>query len=208
MPETNTQDILNLEQTDRMFHTLFSFIKQLVDISEHDQALCRKFFKPVFVPKDTLLESEGTVHQFHNFIVSGFMRNFFRDEDDKEMTTDINGGPRFFTSYHSFIHQTPSNENLHCITDCTLLRINRKDNEIITLTGDTSQQYVGKILEHYLESSRQRIIELNTLTAKERYLKLLDTHPGILQYVPINHIASFLGINPGSLSRIRQEISA
>ena len=203
----NYQLIQNPDEVSEMFQVLFDFIRQLIDIPQSDQELCRQYFTPYFVKKDTLLESGGTIHKYHNFIVSGYMRNFHHDEEGKEVTTDINDGSRFFTSYYSFIQQKPSNENLHCITDCKLLRINRADNETITRNGTSSQKYVETILQHYLESSKQRIIDLNTKTAKERYLKLLKNHPKIVKNIPINYIASYLGINPGSLSRIRQEIS-
>ena len=205
--DSNYQSIQNSDETSEMFQVLFDFIRQLMDISQSDQELCRQYFKPFYVKKDTLLESEGTIHKYHNFIVSGYMRNFHHDEEGKEVTTDINDGPRFFTSYYSFIQQKPSIENLHCITDCKLLRINQADNETVTRNGTSSQKYVETILQHYLESSKQRIIDLNTKTAKERYLKLLKNHPTIIKNIPINYIASYLGINPGSLSRIRQEIS-
>lgn len=191
-----------------MFEILFGFIRQLMEIPESDQQLCRQYFRPFFAPKGTILQAAGTIPKYHNFIAAGYMRNFQYSEEGKEITTDINDGPRFFTSYYSFIQQTASNENLHCITDCTLLRINRVDNEVITRTGKHSQRFVEKILQHYLESSRQRVIDSNTLSAKERYLKLLKNHPAIVRDIPINYIASYLGINPGSLSRIRQELSS
>lgn len=201
------QPITDAAKTSEMFEVLFGFIRQLMDIPASDQALCRQYFQPYFVKKGTVLESSGSIPKYHNFIVSGYMRNFHHSEDGKEVTTDINDGPRFFTSYYSFIQQTRSNDNLHCLTDCKLLRINHADNEVITRTGQHSQKFVEKILQHYLESSRQRIIDSNTLTAKQRYLKLLKNHPAIVRDVPINYIASYLGINPGSLSRIRQEIA-
>ncbi|MBX2871585.1 MAG: Crp/Fnr family transcriptional regulator [Saprospiraceae bacterium] len=201
------QLITDPNEVSGMFEVLFGFIRQLMDIPTSDQQLCRQHFQPFFVKKGTVLESSGSIHKYHNFIVSGYMRNFQYSEDGKEVTTDVNDGPRFFTSYYSFIQQTVSSENLHCLTDCKLLRINREDNEIITRTGKHSQQFVEKILQHYLESSRQRIIDSNTLTAKQRYLKLLKNHPAIVRDVPINYIASYLGINAGSLSRIRQEVA-
>ncbi|MEM8887591.1 MAG: Crp/Fnr family transcriptional regulator [Bacteroidota bacterium] len=194
-------------EIDELFQVFFSFIRQLVDISPEDQALCRTYFTPVFVKKGSLLESAGSIHNFHNFIVSGYMRNFHYDAAGKEVTTDLNDGPRFFTSYSSFINRTASNESLHCLSDCKLLRITREDNEEITQAGKDSQLYLQKILQHQLETSRQRILDVNTLTAKERYLKLVQNQPAIIEHVPINYIASYLGINPGSLSRIRQEIS-
>ncbi len=207
MDNSTPIQIVNEDQISEMFQVLFNFIRLLIDIPDGDQALCRKYFKPFFVKGGTILEKEDTIHQYHNFLVTGQMRIFHHDSEGKEITTDLNDGPRFFTCYHSFIHQSISNENLHCVSDCTLLRINREDNETITRLGEGSQRYVEKILQHALEKNRQRVIALNTLTAKERYLKLLKNQPSIIQDFPINYIASYLGINPGSLSRIRQEVS-
>lgn len=205
--QDSTRPITSPSEISSLFQSFFDFIRQLVDISPYDQALCRQYFQPIFVKKGSLLETSGTVHNYHNFIVSGYMRNFHYDEAGKEVTTDLNDGPRFFTSYSSFINRSTSNENLHCLSDCKILRINREDNETISRAGKDSQLYIEKILQHQLETSRQRILDVNTLTAKERYLKLVQNQPAIIENVPINYIASYLGINPGSLSRIRQEIS-
>lgn len=191
-----------------MFQVLFDFIRLLMDIPKYDQELCLTYFKPYFIEKGTILESADTVHKYHNFIVSGQMRIYHYDKSGKEVTTDLNEGARFFTSYYSFINQVTSSDYLHCITDCKLLRINRKDNETVTRLGKSSQHYVEKILQFSLEASRQKAIDLNTLTAKERYLKMLRNQPSIINNFPINYIASYLGINPGSLSRIRKELLA
>lgn len=198
--------IQNQDEVNRLFGVFFDYVRLLTDIPQSDQDYCRQLFEPVYAPKNTLLETEGTVHKYHNFVVSGFIRNYHLDHEQREVTVDINDGPRFFTSYNHFINQTIANENLHCITDCKLLRISRENVSKAAGLGITSQEYSEKILQYYLESSKQRIIDLTTLTAKERYLKLMDKHPNIIQNVPLIYIASYLGINPGSLSRIRQEL--
>ncbi|MBX2844446.1 MAG: Crp/Fnr family transcriptional regulator [Flammeovirgaceae bacterium] len=196
----------NSQIEDRYFEVLFNYVRLLVDIPEIDQEICCKYFKPIFVKKDTILELEGTIHKYHNFIVTGFMRNYYHDKEGQEITTDINDGPRFFTSYNHFMNRTISNENLHCITDCELLQINRDDIEITAKLGITQMEYSLLILQQQLEKNKQRVIDLATLSAEERYLKLLKNHPRILQNIPLKYIASYLGINPGSLSRIRKEI--
>ncbi|MEM9675680.1 MAG: Crp/Fnr family transcriptional regulator [Bacteroidota bacterium] len=190
--------------TDYYFTIFFDYVRQLVDIPEVDQEICRQYFQPTFVKKDTLLAEAGTVHEHHNFIVSGFMRNYHHNQDSEEVTTDINDGPRFFTSYNHFMNRTVSNENLHCITDCELLRVKRDDVDIMAKIGITQMDYSLQILQQHLEKNRQRMIDLTTLSAEERYLKLMRDHPTILQHVPLKYIASYLGINPGSLSRIRK----
>lgn len=189
------------------FELFFNYVRLLTVIPESDQELCRDLFEPVFVEKNTIIESEGTIHNYHNFIVSGYMRNFHLNESHEEITTDINDGPRFFTSYNSFMHRKVSNENLHCITDCKLLRISRDNVDVAARVGASQQEYTEKILQEHLESNKQRIIDLTTLSAKDRYLKLVAKHPSILQNIPLTYIASYLGIKAGSLSRIRNEIS-
>ncbi len=195
------------QDVDRYFEVFFDYVRLLVDIPKIDQDICRRHFQPIIVKKDTILAKAGTIHKHHNFIVSGYMRIFYVDEKGQEITIDINDGPRFFTSYHHFWHKTPSNENLHCISDCELLQITREDVDIGAAISVTQSDYTMKILQQRLEINRLRAIDAATLSAEERYLKLMTNHPSIIQNVPLKYIASFLGINPGSLSRIRKELS-
>ncbi len=194
------------EKIEYYFNIFFTHVRLLVDIPEVDQEICRNYFKPIFLKKGSILAAAGTVHDHHNFIVSGYMRAYHIDEKGQEITTDINDGPRFFTSYNNFMHRTPSNENLHCISDCELLQIKRDDVDVTAKIGITQMDYSLKILQLHMEKNKQRLIDLATLTAEERYLKLMKERPLVLQNIPLKYIASYLGINPGSLSRIRKDI--
>lgn len=194
------------QDLDRFFDVLFTHVRLLIDIPLPDQEICYQYFKPAVAKKGTILAKEGTIHSHHNFIVSGYMRNYHHDEDGHEITTDINDGPRFFTSYNHFIHRTVSNENIHCITDCELLRIDFDDMLVSAKLSTTQMDYSMKVLQLQLEKDKQRAIGLTTLSAEQRYLKLLQESPAIIQNIPLKYIASYLGINPGSLSRIRSEL--
>jgi len=185
---------------------LFSYVAEILSLPDGDKALIRQTFKPVFVPKNTIIEAAGQVPLHHNFIVSGYMRNFHLDEDNNEITTDLNDGSRFFTSYFHFMNRTVSNENLHCITDCELLRINRDDVEVGARLGTTQKDYTMRILQNHLEQDKQRIYDLTNLTAEGRYRKFLKEKPGIVRHVPLQYIASYLGITQRHLSRLRKEI--
>lgn len=191
---------------DRYFDEMFAFINQIWDLPEGDKAVCRLFFKPVKVKKDTILEPAGKIPEYHNFIVSGVMRNFHLDEKGNEVTVDFNNGPRFFTSYFHFMNRTISNENLQCLSDCELLRIARDDVDRSAAMGETQKDYTIKVLQEKMEQDKERINDMVNLTAEQRYLKLLKNQPKIIQHVPLKYIASYLGIKPESLSRIRKEI--
>lgn len=189
------------------YDTLFAYIARIMELPEHDKISCRETFHPLSVPKDTLLETAGKVPLYHNFIVSGYMRKYYINEKGEEVTNDLNDGPRFFTSYLHFINQTPSNEYLHCITDCQLLRISKPDADRTAETSFTQKDYTIRLFHQVQEEYRERIDDLASLTAEQRYLKFIHRSPNIVKHVPLKYIASYLGIKPESLSRIRRGIS-
>jgi CRP/FNR family transcriptional regulator, anaerobic regulatory protein len=186
------------------YQTLFDYVAEVLILPESDKDMIRRYFSPVFVPKNTIFEPAGTIPQYHNFIVSGFMRNFHVDNDGNEVTTDLNDGPRYFTSYFHFMNQTISNENLHCITDCELLRISREDVEKGAVQSITQKDFTIQILQKLLEEDRQRIYDIAHLTAEQRYNKFALAKPKIVVNVPLNYIASYLGITNRHLSRLRK----
>lgn len=195
-----------MKSTEHYFATLFQYVERLIRMPEGDKDSCRRYFKPVWKAKGSIISASGKVPEFHNFIVSGHMRNFHLNERGEEVTLDLNDGPRFFTSYFHFSNQTISNETVHCITDCELLQISRPDVDASAATSQTLQEYTIRLLRQILEEDKQRMSERGTLSAEQRYLKLLKEQPNIVKNVPQKYIASYLGIKPESLSRIRKEL--
>ncbi len=190
------------------YATLLEYISRIISLPEADEQSVRRSFKPVFVPKDTIIEKAGEVPGYHNFIVSGFMRNFHLDEDNNEITTDLNEGPRFFTPYFEFMNRMVSKENLHCITDCELLRISRDDVDVTAARSSTQKDYTIRILQEHLQKDKDRINDMANLTAEARYAKFVRANPNIIRHVPLKYIASYLGITQRHLSRLRGEGSS
>jgi len=188
------------------YRRFFSYVEEITMLPEDDKVSIRQLFEPVFVPKDTIIEPAGQIPRYHNFIVSGYMRNFYLDKDNNEITTDLNGSSRFFTSYFHFMNRTVSNENLHCITDCELLRINRDDVEVGAGRSSTQKDYTIQILQKHLEEEKRRINDMVTLPAETRYRNFLEQKPTIVRHVPLRYVASYLGITQRHLSRLRREV--
>lgn len=134
------------------------------------------------------------------------MRLFHQNEKGEEMTTHINCPPGFITSYFNYINQTPSDENLECITDCQLLRITKTNLDKLIDKSSAFKDFSISVFQQSISYNENRSKELATLTAEQRYLKLIKEYPNILQNVPLQYIASFLGMNPKSLSRIRKQV--
>jgi CRP/FNR family transcriptional regulator, anaerobic regulatory protein len=185
------------------YEAFFDYIAEILILPEENKEQCRQYFTPIFVPRDTIIESAGKVPQYHNFIVSGYMRNFHLDDDGNEITTDLNNGSRFFTSYFHFMNRTVSNENMHCITDCELLRIDREAVEILAQNA-IQREYTIRLFEKLLAEEKQRNWDMANLSAEKRYQKFITEKPKIIQHVPLNYIASYLGITQRHLSRLRK----
>ena len=189
-----------------MHEELLKIMAQNVTLSHSDEDLCRKYFEPVIFPKNRIIEEEGKIPKHLYYIVSGFVRLFHYKDNGDEVTTHINCPPGFITSYFHFINQTKSNENLECITECELLRITKVNLDLLTQKSTTFKDFSILVFQQSLAYHENRSKELATLTAEQRYQKLIQDYPHILHNVPLQYIASFLGMNPKSLSRIRRQI--
>lgn len=193
-------------ERERMYQTLFDSVSVIMKMPDSDKALCYMYFEPVFFPKKAIVETAGRIPQYQYFIASGIMRNFYLHDSGEEVTTDMNNGPRFFTSYTNFVNRTISDENIACITPCELLRIKRDDVDILYSKSVILKEYTIMLLERVFEEERNRIKELSSLTAEQRYSKFIESNPAIISSVPLQYIASYLGIKPETLSRIRRTL--
>ncbi|WP_316838535.1 Crp/Fnr family transcriptional regulator [Pedobacter gandavensis] len=190
-----------------MQQQLIDFIQTRHSLSTADQRLITQYFEPVLFPKNRIIEEEGKVPKYLYYIVSGYLRLFHYNEHGDELTTHINCPPGFFSSYFNFVNETKSNENVECITECELLRITKADLEILTSKSMAMKDFSIAVFQQSISYNETRSLELATLSAEQRYRKLMQNYPGILHNVPITYIASFLGMKPESLSRIRKKLA-
>ncbi|MES2652726.1 MAG: Crp/Fnr family transcriptional regulator [Bacteroidota bacterium] len=189
-------------------HTqLLNLISQKIVLTRADEELCKKYFDPVLFPKNQIIEHEGKIPKYLYFVVSGFMRLFYDNNLGDEVTTHINCPPGFLTSYTNFINKTKANENVECITECKLLRITKIDLDFLIQNSLAFKDFSIWVFQQSITYNENRSKDLATLTAEQRYKKLIDNYPEIIHNVPLQYIASFLGMNPKSLSRIRKQMN-
>jgi len=189
-----------------MHQDLLKIIKQQVKITDYDISLCMEYFEPVLFPKNRIIEEEGKIPQYLYFVVSGYMRLFSFNDNGDEITSHINCPPGFITPYFNFTNRTITSDNLECITECELLRIDKNNLDLLTSKSEAFKDFSIWVFQQSIAYNENRSKELATLTAEQRYQKLLDNYPQILHNVPLQYIASFLGMNSKSLSRIRKQI--
>ncbi len=149
---------------------------------------------------------EGQVSSHIGFLISGVMR-VYHLANDKEYTSYFNFGQRnpFVSSFTSFTKRIASQENIHAITDCSMIVISHADLEHLYETHPAIDRLGRKMAEYNYMLALERIYSLQHRSAAERYNELLSIYPQLVNMVPHHYIASYLGITPESLSRIRKE---
>jgi CRP/FNR family transcriptional regulator, anaerobic regulatory protein len=188
-----------------MTNKLLEIIGRQVKLTSEDITLVNELFEPVWFRKNRVIEEEGKVPQYLYFIVSGYLRLFHYDEDGNEVTSHLNCPPGFITPYQSFIAQLPANESLESITSAELLRIDKNNLDYLTRVSEAVKNFSIWVFQQAMAYNENRSRDLATLTAEQRYTKFMELHKDVLMNVPLQYIASFLGMNAKSLSRIRKQ---
>jgi len=148
---------------------------------------------------------EGKTSRFLGFIENGFLQ-YFINLDGVEKTTYSVGDNNFVVSLVSFFKQIPARENIRAVMDTSLWIIEKSDLiRLQNMIPAFKDFYIG-ILEWQICCIDESRLDAIVLNAQERYLKMLNKEPDIIRKIPLQYLASILGVTPRHLSRIRNEI--
>jgi CRP-like cAMP-binding protein len=156
-------------------------------------------------PKKTLLLKAGQTEKYLSFVEKGLAR-FYIPKEGNDLTFAFAFNNGFISAYDSFLTQSPSTYYIETLTATILWRLTYHDLQAIyaeTTIGNTIGRYA--IEELYMENRRRELSLLND-TAEQRYLKLFTEQPQLIREIPLKYIASYIGITPQALSRIRKRI--
>jgi len=178
---------------------------EIIDLLTPNTELIDKYASRKKISKNEIILSEGQAASVTFYIFEGITRNFIIN-DGKEITLQFNFAKDIVFPLNSYKKNLKSDEYIQALTDLDIVKLNLYDYEIIKTDNTELKELELKLNELYILHTAKRLRDFQTSTAKERYLELIKTEPEILQYCQLSHIASYLGINLGSLSRIRSEI--
>ena len=184
---------------------LREFISGFLDITEEEWQLHRDALSRRFLKKGEFLLRAGQVSDHVSFINEGFFRTY-TIVNDQERTNYFFFEHEYVTDYASFLTRQPSNENIQALEDAEVLQLNFANMQILYEKIPAWQKYGRLISEHVFIIAVERSKELLLNTPEELYLKIMKERPQILSRVPQHYIASYLGIQPESLSRIRKRL--
>lgn len=150
---------------------------------------------------------EGEICKEVAFIVSGTFRSFYISDKGEEITYCITFPNNLMTAYSSFITGQNTNENIQAITPVELLIIQKNDIDELALKNPNWVKFLKVVAEQQYIELEKRIFQLQKNNALERYIDLIKNQPEYIEKIPLQYLASYLGITQRHLSRIRREIS-
>jgi CRP-like cAMP-binding protein len=188
-----------------MYQQIHHSIAQFVNLSDKEKDYLEEAFTIRHVPKTFKLVEEGQVSKELYFINKGLIRLFYNKEGE-EITGYIFKENLFSSSYDSFLTQAPSLQTLETLEDSELLVINRDDLDVLYEQVPKMHIFIRKMAEQRFINVQRILSSFILDSPAERYSKFEATNKDLLQRVPQHYIASFLGITPVSLSRIRKRL--
>ncbi|WP_422350736.1 Crp/Fnr family transcriptional regulator [Flagellimonas sp.] len=192
-----------------MKEQLIKSITKHVKLNSEEENLIETFWQEKMLEKGDYLLRNGETCRTDNFVVDGTLKAFYiNPETGKEEILYFAVENWWATDIESFQKQKPSIYNIQTIEKTTLLQIHHYAFQEMLKQIPKLERFFRIILENYLGSLQRRIILNNILDAEHRYLDFLKNYPKIAERVPNYLIASYLGVTPEFLSRMRKKIQA
>jgi CRP/FNR family transcriptional regulator, anaerobic regulatory protein len=189
-------------QTDIVKDAIFRLAKFS---SEEWEFYSSKISEVSFKKKEFLIK-QGEVENNAYYICSGAVRYVVNRRDGSQICTDLGFEKNFVSSFASFLSRGPSAVDIQAISPVIAMRLEHNTFQEFLQISKNGERFHRMIAEQMYIRETVRTYSLISQTAEERYLNLLKYQPNVLQSVPIKDIASYLGIHPDSLSRIRNNI--
>jgi len=159
------------------------------------------------IQKDEFFSRDGTVCKEVAFVFSGIFRSFYYSSNEEEITYCFTFPGHFITAYSSYISQEKTVENIQALTTTELFMFPKHEISQLENQSVNWLKFFKTMAEQEYIKLENRIFLLQKEKAEMRYQNLLVNNPEYLQKIPLNYLASYLGITQRHLSRIRKEIS-
>lgn len=185
---------------------IHAYYKTHFAISDEDWHFFASKLQPKTFARNELILRQGEVEPYLSFAESGIVR-FFIPKEEHDLTFAFVFGEDFFSAYDSFLQQQPSAYAVAAISEVFAYQISYDDLQLIYQNTKIGNLIGRKASEELFIKKAQRELSLLNETAEKRYLKLFSERPELIQQIPLKYIASYIGVTPQALSRIRKRIS-
>jgi CRP-like cAMP-binding protein len=190
-----------------MFAQFKKYIQDKIKITDEQFDLISVKLVSKKIKKDTLLLRQGDVCSQVFFVSKGLLRAYTIDSFDKEHIIQFGPEDSWVSDRNSFYFNLPAMFYVDAIEDCEVVYINKEFYEKAEKIIPGFNSFTVMILHNSIRFMQRRISLLLGATAEQRYLDFIELYPNLTLRVPQWMIASYLGITPESLSRVRKELA-
>lgn len=186
---------------------LLYYFEKLIPLNKEERQWVNEKFRPRLYRKKQFVLQEGDVCSQMNFVVRGCLRMYKIDDSGSTHILQFAAENNWITDLGSFHSEEPSTLTIDALEDTVVLQINQKDLISLYLSAPKFDRIFRVLVENSYVSLQKRLLQNISSSAEDRYQSFLETYPHLVNRLPQTQIASFLGITPESLSRLRSKLS-
>jgi CRP/FNR family transcriptional regulator, anaerobic regulatory protein len=186
---------------------LLDYFERLLPLSSEEKELIKEKFHPHLFLKKQFALQHGDVCEYFYFVVRGCLRLYMVDDKGVYHILQFATENYWILDLTSFHKKKPAILNIDALEDTTVLRINHSDLLDLYVKAPKFDRIFRVLLENHFMHQQQRMTQLFSSTAEERYQLFLETYPHLLNRLSQVQIAAYLGVTPEFLSRIRSRMA-
>lgn len=198
--------MLCISNTPKMYDVIFKHIEEKIQLSLEEKELVKTFFKPKKLKKKQFLVVEGHVCKYLIFVSKGLLKAYNIDDKGNEHINQFSPEGWWTSDMSSFFSGGISFYSIDAMEDSEVLMITSEDFENLTIQVPVMDRYFRLLFQNSLITKERRLISSYTHTAEEKYKHLLEHNPDLIKRIPQNLLASYLGLSPETLSRLKKNI--
>ena len=189
-----------------MYSKLFQIINKIVKLKDDEIDLITRSFYPLYLNKGEFFLEAGKINRHVGFLNKGLVR-YFVYKDGEESTFEFTKEGEFIADYQSFNNKTISLQNIQAIEPCEILTINYEAVQKIFETTKNGNHIGRLIIEHRFDVMVNQLLAIYMQNHEDRYKSFVKNYSDLYQRIPQYLIASYVGVKPESLSRIRRRFA-
>ena len=191
-----------------MFEALLQNIGEKIALTNEETAQLKTFFTPKKLRKRQYLLQEGDVCKSLAFTEAGLLRLYSVDDKGIEHMLQFALTGWWIVDIYSFLTGEPSRFNIDALEDSELLLLSHENFEAMMAALPKMERYFRILFQNNIIAKERRLESAIAFGAEERYRQFEQAYPNFVQRIPLNLIASYLGITPETLSRIRRKLAS